>query len=91
MESMHNGTQASRLLPLHLRLDAHAGCQIKDTYRKWAHMTMNEIKYAVFSANWQTSLINSNWVILLWAGYTDQNIYRHSGPEPTFPKENNWL
>ncbi len=48
--------------PLLLRLDAHTG---------WVHMTMNEIKCAAFSANWQPGVPKYNCVNWQWAGYTD--------------------
>ncbi len=32
-------------------------------------MTMNEIKYAVFSANWQPGVPKYNWVNWQWAGF----------------------
>ncbi len=75
--------------PLLFRLDAHAGCQINDTNKNKAHMTtMNEMKYAVFSTNWQPGVPKYNWVNWQWEGFTNQNIYRHSSPEYTFSKEN---
>ncbi len=52
-------------------------------------MTMNEMKYAVFSANWQPGVPKYNWVNWQWAGFTNQNTDQHSGPERTFSKENN--
>ncbi len=36
-------------------------------------MTMNEIKYAVFTANWQPVVPKYNWVNWQWAGFTNQN------------------
>ncbi len=32
-------------------------------------MTMNEITYAVFSANWQPGVPKYNWVNWQWAGF----------------------
>ncbi len=52
-------------------------------------MMMYEIKYAVFSANWQPGVPKYNWVNWQWAGFTNHNKHRHSGPEHTFSKENN--
>ncbi len=63
--------------PLLLRL-AHTSCQIND---------MNEIKYAVFSANWQPGVPKYNWVNWQWAGFTNHNKHRHSGPDRTFSKK----
>ncbi len=33
-------------------------------------MTMNEMKYAVFSANWQPGVPKYNWVNWQWGGFT---------------------
>ncbi len=44
-------------------------------------MTMNEMKYAVFSANWQPGVPKYNWVNWQWAGFTNHNKHRHSGPD----------
>ncbi len=52
---------------------------------------MNDMKYTVFSANWQPGVLKYNWVNWQWAGFTNQNRDWHSGPECTFSKENNWL
>ncbi len=49
---------------------------------------MNEMKYAAFSANWQPGVPKYNWVNWQWAGFTNHNKHRHSGPEHTFSKEN---
>ncbi len=35
--------------------------------------SMTEMKYAVFSANWQPGVPKYNWVNWQWVGYTDQN------------------
>ncbi len=34
-------------------------------------MMMNDMKYAVFSTNWQPRMLKYNWVNWQWAGYTD--------------------
>ncbi len=52
-------------------------------------MTMYDMKYAVFSTNWQPGVPKYNWVNWQWTGFTKQNRDRHSGPERTFSKENN--
>ncbi len=52
-------------------------------------MTMTEIKYAVFAANWQPGVPKYNCVNWHWAGFTNQNRDIHSDTECTFPKENN--
>ncbi len=51
-----------------------------------AHMTMNGIKYAVFSANWQPGVLKYNWVNWQWAGFTNHNKHRHSGPDAHFQR-----
>ncbi len=52
------------------------------------HMTMkmNEIKYAVFSANWQPRVPKYNWVNWQWAGFTNHNKHRHSGRNTHFQR-----
>ncbi len=35
-------------------------------------MTMNEMKNAVFSANWQPGVPKYNWVNWQWAAFTNQ-------------------
>ncbi len=49
-------------------------------------MTLNEIKYAVFSANWQPGVPKYNWVNWQWAGFTNHNKHRYSGPNPHFQR-----
>ncbi len=48
---------------------------------------MNDMNYAVFSANWQPGMPKYNWVNWQWVGFTNQNRDRRSGPEQTFSKE----
>ncbi len=54
--------------------------------QKRAHMTMNEIKYVVFSANWQPGVPKYNWVNWQWAGFTNHNKHRHSRPDAHFQR-----
>ncbi len=37
-------------------------------------MTMNDMKYTVFSTNWQLGMLKYNWVYWQWADFTNQNI-----------------
>ncbi len=69
--------------PLLLRFDARAGCQINDTNR---NVMMNEMKYSVFSANWQPVVPKYYWVNWQWAGFTNHNKHRHSGPDVHFQR-----
>ncbi len=63
--------------------------QVARHQQERAHMTMNEIKNAVFSANWQPGVPKYNWVNWQRAGFTNHNKHRDSGPDRTFSKENN--
>ncbi len=47
---------------------------------------MNDMKYAVFFANWQPVVPKYNWLNWQWPGFTNQNRDRHSGPERTFQR-----
>ncbi len=56
--------------PLLLRFEHTQVARLRHQQER-AHMTMNEIKYPVFSANWQPRVPKYNWVNWQWVGFTN--------------------